>query len=94
MSGSEDLTIRETREAMSLMMTMATTAVEHTLEYVKEPDHKCEPDTFIDPEQIPELDDWDVTVILAYEEAMVMQFKFLRGMMRNQGYTVSKEMTT
>ena len=92
MSGAEDLTIRETHEAVSLMMTMATTSIEHTLNFVKEPDPTCEDGMdFIEPDEIPELDDWDVQVILAYEDAMVAQFKFLRHMMRDQGFTVSKE---
>jgi hypothetical protein len=92
MPGAEDLTIRETTEAISLMMTMSQTAVGHTLEYVKEPDHSCESGIdFIEPDEIPELDDWDVQVVLAFEDAMVAQFKFLREIMREQGFTVAEE---
>jgi hypothetical protein len=91
----EDLTIKQVNEATSAMLAMTTVAIEHTLEYINEPDHKCEftVDDLGDID-VPSFDDWDVQVTLAFEESMVSQLKFLRSVLISQGYDISTEVST
>ena len=91
----EDLTIKEMRDAVTVLMSIAESGVQHTLEYIKDAEHTCASATDmlhgLEAGTIPELDDWDVQVILGFEDAMLAQFRFLRQVMIEQGLTVAKE---
>jgi hypothetical protein len=91
----DDLTIREATDATSAMVAMMSSAISHTLEYVKDPDHDCNfTAEDLGVSEIPEFDDWDVQVILSFEESLMKQFKFLRSVLISQGYDISTEVST
>jgi hypothetical protein len=91
----EDLTIKQVNDATSAMLAMSTTAIEHTLEHINEPDHDCDFNVEdLDDIDIPSFDDWDLQVMLSFEDSMVAQFKFLRSVLISQGYDISEEVTT
>jgi hypothetical protein len=91
----EDLTIRQLGQASEAMMNMSSSAIEHTLEFINDPDHDCNYDvTDLDDVEVPEFDDWDVQVILSFEESLMSQFRFLRSVLISQGYDISEDVST
>ena len=92
----EDLTIREMKDAIDLLAELAESSIKHAMVMVGDADHECdimdEDDLF---SEMPEMDEFEIRVFLAYEEAVLATCKLIRRGLITQGWTeLTKELGT
>ena len=85
----EDLTIREMKQAVDLLSGLIDTTMSHAMVIVGEPTHDCATENIDDGEfdDMPEFDDFDVRVFLAYEQSVMAVCRLTRIGLQQQGYS-------
>jgi hypothetical protein len=85
----EDLSIGQLHRSIELTGSLSEAAMKHTLVVMSEENHECaalrwdEDDTFDD---MPEFDDADVQIFLAYEDSVIAVCKMVRAGLRSHGF--------
>jgi len=92
---TDELTVREMREAISMMTAIMENSLSLTLHMLEENCVDGHDHTNMDYEDFPEFDDFDVKVFLLFEEQTNAIFKMMRRGLIEKGYAeLSEEVTT
>jgi hypothetical protein len=86
---AQDLPMGVILDAANLAHMMHVAGLSHAVATLAEPDHECDADAYNVADAAPEdheVTEWDVKLLLAYEESMEMVFHSMRRYMATKGY--------